>query len=89
MIFCPPFKIHARPLTPLHAGHVALLAVSSMLDGIFGSGESRHISAWRSIKVTDRTEEVEEDGTVIQRERERFTSELTLAFASGKTVILH
>jgi tRNA G37 N-methylase TrmD len=60
-----------------------------MLDGIFGSGEHQHISAWRSIKVTDRTEEVEEDGTIIQRERERFTNELTLVFASGKTLILH
>ena len=60
-----------------------------MLDGIFGSGENQHISAWRSIKVTDCTEEVEEDGTIIQRERERFTNELTLVFASGKTAILH
>ena len=88
-LFCPPREIHGRPLTPLHSGHVALLAVSSMLDGIFGSGENQHISAWRSIKVTDRTEEVEEDGTIIQRERERFTNELTLVFASGKTAILH
>jgi hypothetical protein len=66
-----------------------LLAVSSLLDGIFGSAEDRHISAWRSVKVTDRSEEVEDDGTIIQRERERFTNELTLVFASGKTAILH
>lgn len=78
-----------RPLTPLHSGQVAILAVSSMLDGVFGSGERRHVAAWRTIKVTDRTEEVEEDGTIIQRERERFTNELTLAFASGETAILH
>jgi hypothetical protein len=60
-----------------------------MLDGLFGLGDGRHIAAWRSIKVTDRTEEVEEDGTIIHRERERFTNELTLVFASGKIAILH
>jgi SAM-dependent methyltransferase len=88
ILLAPPKKIAGRPLTPLHAGHLALLAVSSMLDGIFGSEESRHISAWRSVKVTDTSEEVEEDGTIVQRERERFTNELTLVFASGKTAIL-
>ena len=67
----------------------AILAVSSMLDGVFGSKESLHVAAWRTIKVTDRSEEVEPDGTIIQRERERFTNELTLVFASGKTAILH
>jgi len=59
-----------------------------MLDGIFGSAEDRHISAWTSVKVTDRSEEVEEDGTIIQRERERFANELTLVYESGKTVVL-
>ena len=29
-----------------------------------------------------------EDGTIILRERERFTNELTLVFASGETAIL-
>jgi hypothetical protein len=89
ILFSPPVEIRGRPLTPLHSGHVALLAVSSMLDGLFGLGDGHHIAAWRSIKVTDRTEEVEEDGTIIQRERERFTNELTLVFASGKIAILH
>jgi hypothetical protein len=89
ILFAPPKRIGGRPLTPLHAGHVALLAVSSMLDGVLGSGENRHIAAWRCVKVIDRSEEVEEDGTVIQRERERFTNELTLVFPSGKTAILH
>ena len=32
----------------------------------------------RQVKVVDRSEETEEDGTIIQRERERFTNELTL-----------
>ena len=88
ILLAPPNRVEGRPLTPLHAGHIALLAVGSLLDGIFGSGESRHISAWRSVKVTDSSEEVEEDGTIVQRERERFTNELTLVFASGKTAIL-
>jgi SAM-dependent methyltransferase len=89
VLFSPIKHVEGRPLLPLHAGQVGLLAVSSLLDGIFGSAEDRHISAWRSIKVTDRSEEVEDDGTIIQRERERFTNELTLVYASGKTAILH
>jgi SAM-dependent methyltransferase len=88
ILFAPIHRLEGRPLTPLHAGHLAPLAVSSGLDGIFGSGEERHISAWRCVKVIDSSEEVEEDGTIIQRERERFTNELTLVYASGKTVTL-
>jgi hypothetical protein len=37
---------------------------------------------------SNRAEEVEENGTIVQRERERFTNELTLVFASGETAIL-
>jgi SAM-dependent methyltransferase len=77
-----------RPLTPLHAGHLALLAVGSGLDGILGSGENHHVAAWRCVKVVDSSEEVEEDGTIIQRQRERFANELTLLFASGDTAVL-
>jgi hypothetical protein len=88
ILFVPRRKINGRPLTPLHAGHVALCAVGGMLDGIFGSGEDRHVSAWSSVKVVDRSEEVEPDGTVIRRERERFSQELTLVYASGKIAIL-
>ena len=79
-------EIEGGPLTPLHGGHVALCAVAGLLDGVFGSGEDRHIATWRSLKVTDSSEE--EDGTIIRRERERFTNELTLLYASGKTAIL-
>ena len=88
VLFAPPRKIKGRPLTPLHAGHVGICAVSGMLDGVFGSGETRHVAAWNSLKVVDRSEEVEPDGTIIQRERERFSQELTLLYASGKTAIL-
>jgi 16S rRNA G966 N2-methylase RsmD len=89
ILFSPIKHVEGRPLLPLHAGHLGLLAVSSLIDGLFGSDEDRHLSAWRSIKVTDSSEEIEDDGTIIQRERERFTNELTLVYASGKTAILH
>jgi len=89
ILFSPVKHVEGRPLLPLHAGHLGLLAVSSLIDGLFGSDDDRHLSAWRSIKVRDSSEEVEDDGTIIQRERERFTNELTLVYASGKTAILH
>ena len=88
ILFPQPAVVKGRPLTPLHGGHVALCAVSGMLNGIFGSGERRHIAVWQPVKVVDRSEETLEDGTIVQRERERFTNELTLAYASGETAIL-
>jgi SAM-dependent methyltransferase len=80
--------VKGRPLTPLHGGHVGLLCTAGMLNGIFGEGESRHIAHWRSVKFIDHWEEEEEDGTKILHDRERFSHELTLVFASGKTQIL-
>ena len=80
--------VKGRPLTPLHGGHVGLLCTAGMLNGIFGEGDSRHIAHWRSVKFTDHWEEEEEDGTNILHDRERFSHELTLVFASGKTQIL-
>ena len=89
ILFPEPATIKGRPLTPLHGGHVALCAVSGLLNGIFGSGSDLHVAAWQAVKVVDRSEETEEDGTIIVRERERFTNELTIVFASGETAILH
>jgi hypothetical protein len=80
--------VRGRPLTPLHGGHVGLLCTAGMLNGIFGEGEDRHIAHWRSVKFTDHWEEEEEDGTKILHDRERFSHELTLVFANGKTQIL-
>ncbi len=80
--------VKGRPLTPLHGGHVGLLCTAGMLNGIFGEGDSRHIAHWRSVKFTDHWEEEEEDGTRILHDRERFSHELTLVFANGKTQIL-
>jgi Uncharacterised methyltransferase family (DUF6094) len=80
--------VKGQPLTPLHGGHVGLLCTAGMLNGIFGEGEARHITHWRSVKFTDHWEEEEEDGTKILHDRERFSHELTLVFANGKTQIL-
>jgi hypothetical protein len=80
--------VRGRPLTPLHGGHVGLLCTAGMLNGIFGEGEDRHIAHWRSLKFTDHWEEEEEDGTKILHDRERFSHELTLIFADGRTQIL-
>jgi hypothetical protein len=77
-----------RPLTPLHGGHVGLLCTAGMLNGVFGEGEDRHIAHWRSVKFTDHWEEEEEDGTKVLHDRDRFSHELTLVFASGKTQVL-
>lgn len=80
--------IRGRPLTPLHGGHVGLLCTAGMLNGVFGEGEDRHIAHWRSVKFTDHWEEEQEDGTKILHDRERFSHELTLVFANGKTQVL-
>ena len=88
ILFPEPAKFSGRPLTPLHSGHVALCAVSGMLNGVFGSGDNRHVAAWQAVKVVDRSEETEENGTIVVRERERFTNELALVWASGETTIL-
>jgi len=80
--------VKGRPLTPLHGGHVGLLCTAGMLNGVFGESDARHIAHWRSVKFTDHWEEEEEDGTKILHDRERFSHELTLVFANGKTQIL-
>ena len=81
-------EVRGRPLTPLHGGHVGLLCTAGMLNGVFGDGESRHIAHWRSVKFTDHWEEESADGTKILHDRERFSHELTLIFANGKTRVL-
>jgi len=87
ILFADQRSTSERPLTPLHGGHTALLAVSSLLDGIFGSGGERHLAAWHSVKVVDKSEE-EEDGVITIKERERFSNELTLIFTNGRVATL-
>ena len=82
-------KMSGRPVTPLHKGHVGLLACSGMLNGFFGEGESRHIAHWRAVKHVDEFhEEGEQEGETIIRKRERFSHELTLAFEEGRILEL-
>ena len=88
ILFAEPVSATGRPLTPLHAGHVGLLACSGLLNGIFGSGDQRHITCWQAVKVVDRTEEENEDGVVTVREKERFSNELTLVSCTGQVAIL-
>lgn len=80
--------IRGRPLTPLHGGHVSLLATAGMLNGVFGEGADRHIAHWRSVKFVDHWEENESNGAIVKHDRERFSHELSLAFVDGRTQIL-
>ena len=80
--------VKGRPLTPLHGGHVSVLATAGMLNGVFGQDDERHIAHWRSVKFVDHWEETEPNGTIIKHDRERFSHELSLVFADGRTQIL-
>jgi len=87
ILFADPVPATGRPLTPLHAGHVGLLACSGLLNGIFGHNDDRHISFWQAVKVMDKTEE-EENGVITVREKERFSNELTVVYSTGQIAIL-
>jgi hypothetical protein len=87
ILFAEPVSATGRPLTPLHAGHVGLLACSGLLKGIFGSNDEHHIAFWQAVKVVDKTEE-EEDGVITLRERERFSNELTVVYSTGEVAVL-
>lgn len=85
----PKAEFAGRPLTPLHKGHVGLLCTSGLLNGIFGSGQDRHVAYWESVKVVDRVEEAGEDGaSTVIREKERFSQRLTLIYANGRIALL-
>ncbi len=88
ILFAQQMDVSGRPLTPLHGGHVGLLCTAGMLNGIFGEGNMRHIAHWQSVKLIDKSEEEEEDGATVIREKERFSNELTLVFATGEIAIL-
>jgi SAM-dependent methyltransferase len=81
-------RVAGRPLTPLHGGHVGLLAVSGLLNGIFGEGPALHIARWQSVKVTDTIEETDDAGITTIREKERFSHELRVVFRDGRVVVL-
>jgi 16S rRNA G966 N2-methylase RsmD len=87
ILFAEPVSATGRPLTPLHSGHVGLLACSGLLNGLFGSNDQRHIAFWQAVKVVDKTEE-EEDGVITVREKERFSNELTIVYSTGEVAML-
>jgi hypothetical protein len=88
ILFAEPVSATGRPLTPLHAGHVGLLACSGLLNGIFGSGDQRHIAFWQAVKIVDKTEEEDEKGVITMREKERFSNELTVVYSTGQVAVL-
>ena len=88
ILFAEPVSAIGRPLTPLHAGHVGLLACSGLLNGIFGAGDERHIAFWQAVKIVDKTEEEDEKGVITMREKERFSNELTVVYSTGQVAML-
>jgi hypothetical protein len=88
ILFAEPVSATGRPLTPLHAGHVGLVACSGLLNGIFASGDQRHIAFWQATKIVDKTEEEDEKGVITVREKERFSNELTVVYSTGQIAIL-
>lgn len=76
-----------RPITPLHGGHVGLLCTAGLLNGVFGERDERHIARWRSVKHVTTFVEEEGDAQIVHH-RERWTNELRLVYADGRTLKL-
>jgi len=64
-----------------------LLSTAGLLNGRFGSGDRLHVAAWKTKKRVIRTEDSEDEKTII-REREQFVHELAIAFANGETALI-
>ncbi len=75
-----PLALQTRPVTPLHKGHIGLLAVAGAISSVVGTGERLHVAAWHTKKKVTKWEE-EEGGKTIIHEREQFVHELAIAFA--------
>jgi SAM-dependent methyltransferase len=88
ILFEPEAREVGRPLTPLHQGHVALLATCGRLDGIAGDGDLRHVAHWQGVKTISRVEEESDDGVTVIREKEQFSHCLNLLFIDGRTAVL-
>ncbi|MCZ2079326.1 MAG: class I SAM-dependent methyltransferase [Bryobacterales bacterium] len=84
----PKTEFAGRPLTPLHRGHVGILCTSGLLNGQFGDESDTHVAYWESVKVVDRTEEEDDSGSTVIREKERFSQRLTLLYADGRIALL-
>jgi hypothetical protein len=88
ILFAEPVSATGRHLTPLHAGHVGLLACSGLLNGIFGSGDQRHISFSQAVNVGGKNRRRDDQGVITVREKERFSNELTVVYSTGQIAIL-
>jgi len=88
ILLAPEAREKGRPPTPLHQGHVALLATAGLLDGILGQGELRHMARWQAVKSILRLEEEDEEGITTIREKEQFSHCLNLLFMDGRTAVL-
>ncbi len=76
---CPGFR---------QTGGKGILSCSGLLNGIFGTGDLRHVACWQTSKKIDHIEETDDRGVTILRDRERFTQSLTLIYADGRTAEL-
>ena len=88
VLFAPASHERGRPLSPLHGGHVSILACAGALDGILGEGKLRHVARWQAVKTILRLEEEDEDGVTIIREKEQFSHYLNLLYCTGETAVL-
>lgn len=83
-----PAILRGRPITQLHGGHVALLAASGALNGVFGEGQDRHIANWSPSRMLHHSVQAEDDGTVISRRWSSFSPKLLVLYEDGRTQIL-
>jgi hypothetical protein len=80
------FVFNVRRVSHQRRGN-GLLSTAGLINGRFGSGDRLHVAAWKTKKRVIRTEESEDEKTII-REREQFVHELALAFANGETALI-
>jgi|SRR5579864_2442700 len=83
-----PSALRGRPITQLHGGHVALLAASGALNGVFGQGGDRHMANWSPAKMFHHSVEHEPGGTVISRKWSSYSPKLLLLYENGTTKVL-
>ncbi|MGH7079116.1 MAG: DUF6094 domain-containing protein, partial [Acetobacteraceae bacterium] len=88
ILFAPESRERSRPLSPLHQGHVSILACAGALDGNLGEGDLKHLSRWQAVKIVTETEEEDERGVVTIRQRESFSHCLNLLYADGEVAVL-
>ena len=73
----------ARPPVPLHLGHVGLLLASGALDGVVGEGDEAHLVRGRVVKEKITTQEEDEEGRVVQVERDVYRVSVSVLLRDG------